>query len=256
MSDDVNLPQPGAAAAAGPDSGADEAPVADLKREAALATPAEPGAGQPTDGQPIDSQTVDGQSIDGRPAGDLLPGPEPTARLREFLVEVLQTAVLALVLFLAIDFATARIRVQSISMQPTLYEHDFVLVNKLAYRWGDIERTDIIVFNPPISAAPEPYIKRVIGLPGDVVRIVGGNVYVNDELLHENYLAAEPGYNGIWNVPEGSVFVLGDNRNNSSDSHQWGMVPIENIIGKALVIYWPVDHWDVLHEATATAAAP
>ncbi len=159
-------------------------------------------------------------------------------------------------LFLAIDTATARIRVQSISMQPTLYEQDFVLVNRLAYRLGEMQRKDVIVFHPPLDAAVEPYIKRIIGLPGDTVRVVGGQVYVNDQLLQESYLKAPPGYNGVWLVPEGSVFVLGDNRNNSSDSRIWGMVPVSNIIGKALVIYWPVNHWKLLDQATAAAAAP
>lgn len=178
------------------------------------------------------------------------------AQVRSFLIELAQTAVLALILFLIIDTATARIRVQSISMQPTLFESDFVLVNRLAYRLGDLNRKDVIVFHPPLNAAEEPYIKRIIGLPGDTVRITGGEVYVNDQLLQETYLKAPPGYNGVWAVPEDSVFVLGDNRNNSSDSHAWGMVPISNIIGKALVVYWPVDHWKLLDQTTASAAAP
>jgi signal peptidase I len=178
------------------------------------------------------------------------------AQVRSFLIELAQTAILALILFLIIDTATARIRVQSISMQPTLYESDFVLVNRLAYRLGDLHRKDVIVFNPPLNAAEEPYIKRIIGLPGDNVRVTGGQVYVNEQLLQETYLKAPPGYNGVWEVPEGSVFVLGDNRNNSSDSHAWGMVPVSNILGKALVVYWPVDHWKLLDQATASAAAP
>jgi signal peptidase I len=181
---------------------------------------------------------------------------ERIARMRRFLVELSQTAILALILFMIIDTATARIRVQSISMQPTLYERDFVLVNKLAYRLGTIHRKDVVIFHPPLNQVAEPYIKRIIGLPGDTVRIAGGNVYVNDQQLQESYLKAPPGYNGVWSVPEGQVFVLGDNRNNSSDSHQWGMVPISNIMGKALVVYWPFDHWKLLEQATASAAAP
>jgi len=163
---------------------------------------------------------------------------------------------LSAILFLGINAVSARIRVESISMQPTLYEQDFVLVNRLAYRLGELHRKDVIVFNPPIDAAEEPYIKRVIGLPGDTIRIAGGQVFVNDQLLQETYLKAPPGYNGVWVVPEDSVFVLGDNRNNSSDSRIWGMVPVSNIIGKALVIYWPVNHWKLLDQATAAAAAP
>jgi len=128
------------------------------------------------------------------PAADVPPEAAESglASLRRFLIELVQTAVLALLLFLAIDTATARIRVQSISMQPTLYEQDFVLVNRLAYRLGELHRKDVIVFNPPIDAAEEPYIKRVIGLPGDTIRIAGGQVFVNDQLLQETYLKAPP----------------------------------------------------------------
>lgn len=176
------------------------------------------------------------------------------AQLRRFFVEALQTVLLALIIFMAINYATARILVQSVSMQPTLYERDFVLVNKLAYRFGEPERKDVIVFKPPLSPEEEPYIKRIIGLPGDTVRIANQQVYVNDVLLQETYLAAAPLYNGIWPVPDGMLFVLGDNRNNSSDSHHWGMVPIENIIGKAEFIYWPATHWKVLNPTTAVAA--
>ena len=174
--------------------------------------------------------------------------------LRRLFKEVWQTILLSLLLFAAINFATVRIRIQSISMQPTLFERDFVLVNKLAYKLGELNRRDVVVFQPPIEAENEPYIKRVIGLPGDTVRITDGMVYINDLPLQESYEAGPPNYHGVWKVPPGRVFVLGDNRNNSSDSHLWGMVPVDNIIGKAVVVYWPFTHWKVLDPATAAAA--
>jgi signal peptidase I len=177
-------------------------------------------------------------------------------KLRSFFKEVWQTVLLSALIFAVINIATVRIRVQSISMQPTLYERDFVLVNRLAYKLGDLGRRDVVVFQPPIEAEKEPYIKRVIGLPGDTVRVAGGIVYINDLPLQEAYEAAPPNYQGTWTVPEGMVFVLGDNRNNSSDSHIWGMVPVENIIGKAMVVYWPYAHWRTLDPATAAAAGP
>lgn len=185
-----------------------------------------------------------------------LPPTQPSwsTRLRRFVIEVFQTVVLALVIFAGINYATARILVQSVSMQPTLFESDFVLVNKLAYRFGDLGRKDVIVFQPPLSAEEEPYIKRVIGLPGDTVRIASGQVFVNNLPLQENYLSAPPAYNGTWIVPQNNVFVLGDNRNNSSDSHHWGVVPVDNIIGKAEFIYWPMAHWKVLNPNRAIAA--
>ena len=176
--------------------------------------------------------------------------------LRNLFKEVWQTVLLSLLIFAAINYATVRIRVQSISMQPTLFERDFVLVNKLAYKLGDLNRRDVVVFQPPIEAEKEPYIKRVIGLPGDTVRVTNGVVYINDSPLQESYEAAPPNYNGEWKVPLGRVFVLGDNRNNSSDSHLWGMVPVDNIIGKAVVVYWPYAHWKTLDPATASAAGP
>jgi len=130
-------------------------------------------------------------------------------------------------------------------MLPTLKNGEYVLVNRLAYRFGRLpEYGDIIVFSSPVS--DQDLIKRVIGLPGDQVQISNGQVYVNGQVLVEPYIAAAPMYQGQWNVPAGMLFVLGDNRNDSSDSHAWGWLPIENVIGKAILIYWPPPDWDVI----------
>jgi signal peptidase I len=193
---------------------------------------------------------------------EYLPGseiPEPGEKrggVRRFILDVLETLVLSLILFLAINAVSARIRVESISMQPTLYAGDFIIVNKLAYKLGEPGRGDVIIFHYPPDPNREPYIKRVIGLPGEMVRVDGGKVYVNNVLLKEPYISAAPSYQGSWKVPEDSLFVLGDNRNSSSDSHSWGMVPLKNVIGKAEVVYWPPTEWQVLNQATATAAEP
>jgi len=176
------------------------------------------------------------------------------AQARHFILEVLQTVVLSLLIYLGINAVTSRILVQSISMQPTLFESDMVLVNKLAYRLGEPGRKDIIVFNPPMDQQSEPFIKRLIGLPGDTVRIEAGQVMVNDIPLQENYIAEQPGYTGVWIVPQDQIFVLGDNRNLSSDSHHWGMVPLQNVIGKAEFVYWPPAHLKILNPASALAA--
>ena len=170
------------------------------------------------------------------------------------LWEITQTVMLSAMLFAAINVTTTRILVQSVSMQPTLYERDRVLVNKLAYKIGKPARKDVIVFNPPVTNIDEPYIKRIIGLPGDVVRITNEQVYVNDLPLQETYIAAPPNYVGSWNVPPGHVFVLGDNRNNSYDSHFWGVVALESILGKAEFVFWPVSHLKMLNLANASAA--
>lgn len=154
------------------------------------------------------------------------------------LFEILQLLVLPVLLYFAIDSMIARVRVQKISMEPTLEPGEILLVNKLVYRFGEIEYGDIITFHYPLD--PElDYVKRVIGLPEDEVIISSGQVSVNGRQLYEPYISAAPEYSGTWHVPAASFFVLGDNRNPSADSHVWGFVPLENIIGKAFAVYWP-----------------
>jgi len=181
------------------------------------------------------------------------PAPAPQNNLKRFLLDILETVGLAVVLFLAINAVSARVRVDGTSMLPTLENGEFVLINRLAYKFGQPERGDIIVFRS--LNAPEDLIKRVIGLPGETVRVDGGKVYVNDVPLTESYIAAAPVYIGTWEVPDGYLFVLGDNRNDSSDSHSWGLLPMENIVGKAVLVYWPFSNFMVIqHERTALAA--
>ena len=181
------------------------------------------------------------------------PGPAPQNHLKRFLLDILETVGLAVVLFLAINTISARVRVDRYSMRPTLENGEFVLVNRMAYKFGQPERGDIIVFRS--LNAPEDLIKRVIGLPGETVRVESGKVYVDDVLLAETYIAAAPIYAGTYAVPEGHLFVLGDNRNDSSDSHSWGSLPVDNIVGKAVLVYWPFSNFMVIqHERTALAA--
>lgn len=177
-------------------------------------------------------------------------------RFRRTLVDALETILLSLVLFLGINAVSARIRIESVSMQPTLYAGDFVIVNKVAYKVGSPSRGDVIIFHYPPDPKREPYIKRIIGLPGDTVQIHDGKVRVNNHALNEPYISAPPQYQGEWTVPDDSLFVLGDNRNSSSDSHQWGMVPVTNVIGKAELVYWPPTEWKILSQDTAFAAEP
>lgn len=170
-----------------------------------------------------------------------------------FLLDVVETVVLAVVLFIGINAVSARVRVDGISMQPTLEDGEFLLVNKLSYFFGDVQRGDIIVFHFPLNPQEE-LIKRVIGLPGDHVVVRNNQVYVNDQLLDEPYIAQAPLYYGDWVVTEGHLFVLGDNRNNSNDSKDWGMLPEENVVGKAVLIYWPPPMWDVIEHPEVLAA--
>lgn len=188
---------------------------------------------------------------------ETIPDPSPGQSgggMRRIVLDILETLILSVILFLGINAVSARIRVESISMQPNLYAGDFVIVNKLAYKFGSPQRGDIIVFRYPPDPTQVPYIKRVIGLPGDEVHIADGKVYINGELLIEPYLTVTTNRGGDWKVPENSLFVMGDNRNNSSDSRSWGMVPMENVIGKALLVYWPPQNWALLNVSSAVAA--
>ncbi len=145
--------------------------------------------------------------------------------------------------------------IPSKAMLPTLEVGDRLVIDKLTYRFGQPERGDIIVFMPTDKAAAictgsqtsqrqrqDAYIKRIIGLPGDTVEVKQGQVYINGNPLKEKYISEAPDYQyGPIKVPQGSYWVLGDNRNNSCDSHYWGFVPRDNIIGKATQRFFPFD---------------
>jgi signal peptidase I len=165
-----------------------------------------------------------------------------------FFIDVIETLLLSAVLFLGINVVSARIRVEGTSMEPNLHNGEFVFVNKLAYKLGTPTRGDIIVFHYPRNPEQE-YIKRVVGLPGEKIEIANGKVFVNNQELEEPYIAASIKYGpGSWIVPEGSLFVLGDNRNNSSDSHRWGTLPMEYVVGRALMVYWPPQQWKLIEQ--------
>ena len=186
---------------------------------------------------------------------ELTPQAAPEKKARGFWRDLIETILMAVVLFLLLNAVTSRVRVYNISMQPTLFEGNLLVVNKLAYKLGEPKRGDIIVFHYQGSPA-EDYIKRVIGLPGDTVDVSGGVVQMNGQALTEPYIAALPGYTGTWTVSEGELFVLGDNRNHSSDSHDWGFVKQEWVVGKAVVVYWPLDRIRILSHPDLVNAAP
>jgi signal peptidase I len=185
---------------------------------------------------------------------------EEKTNWRQFFLDLIETLLLAVVLYFGINAISARVRVDGFSMVPTLQDGEYVLVSKLSYRLGEPQHGDIIVFKYP-GEPPQDLIKRIIGLPGDTVQVNGSVVYVNGQSLTEPYIAASPLYQGQWQVPEGFLFVLGDNRNDSSDSHSWGLLPMENVIGKAVIIYWPPPMWKAISHyeiavATPTISAP
>lgn len=185
--------------------------------------------------------------------------PEPTVAHSDrpwflrFFLDVLETLFLSAILFVGINAVSARIRVDGYSMEPTLHTGEFVIVNKLGYKLGSIQAGDVIVFHYPRDPEQE-YIKRVIGLPGDHVVVSAGEVIVNGQVLDEPYIASQPAYESTWKVPENSLIVLGDNRNSSSDSHSWGPLPMDNVVGKAVFVYWPPMRWGLIDHATAMDA--
>lgn len=181
------------------------------------------------------------------------PAPSPA---RQILVEIIQTISLALLLFLAINLVSARIRVDGQSMEPAFRDGDYVVVNRLAYRLGEIERGDVVVFPFPMNREDD-LIKRVIALPGDRISMEEGQLYVNGVTLQEDYLREPPRGNlQELIVPDSHVFVMGDNRNDSSDSRNWGPLAVEEIIGKAVFRYFPFNAMGVVVHPDLVAASP
>lgn len=205
-------------------------------------------------------------------------------RLRQFLAEACESLLiaLALVFFLIRPFVVHAFLIPSQSMEPTLLVGDRLLVNKFVYRMRKPHRQEIVVFKAPSlalqkSGKPDQtdYIKRLIGLPGDLVRVENGHAFVNGKLLNEPYLQLTSPFGGrtfpddylyetpwrdihrnlierhwgkFWvRVPEGHYFVLGDNRFNSLDSREWGFVPYHALIGKSLIRFWPIPRIGFIH---------
>jgi signal peptidase I len=153
-----------------------------------------------------------------------------------------------LIAVVLIVFIYQPVKVEGTSMEPSLTDQERIFINKFTYRFGfgSVARGDTVVFWYPQDTS-KSYIKRVIGVPGDRIRVEGGLVYVNGTPLDESYVPPENRDSNSWRdgeeqvVPEGKYFVLGDHRNQSSDSRMWGYVPRENIYGKAVFVYWPLE---------------
>ena len=172
------------------------------------------------------------------------------------LREIVETVLLTIAIFLLVNAATGRFRIEGASMEPNLHDSEYVLIDKISYRLHTPERGDVIVFER--QGVERDYIKRVIGLPGDTVQIGGGKVMVNGRTLDEPYLNTTM----LNDMPARKIdpehyFVLGDNRNNSSDSRSFGSIAAKDIIGRAWLVYWPPSEWNVVpHHTYAAAPAP
>lgn len=167
-----------------------------------------------------------------------------------FLVEILEVVLVAFVLWWVLRSYVIETReIPTTSMVPTIQVGDRVFAEKFYFKYfDDIRSGDIIVFRPPAEAhSTNDFIKRVVGLPGDKIEIKNHVTYINDKPLHESYINESVKDNfGPVVVPKDSVFVMGDNRNNSDDSRFWGFLPMQNIIARTLFCYWPLSHLGTL----------
>ncbi len=163
--------------------------------------------------------------------------------------EICETIALVVVIYALVNLATARFIVDGPSMEPNFATGQFVLVSRVNYLIGEPQRGDVVVFKYP-GNPQEDYIKRVIGTPGDTVEIRDAKVYVNGGLLDEPYIN-EPCLprmcqDNAWELGATQYFVMGDNRNHSSDSRAFGAVERDLIIGEALIRYWPPQDWGIV----------
>jgi signal peptidase I len=181
------------------------------------------------------------------------------------LLELLETLLLTVVIFLVVQlFAAQPYQVQQESMENTLMPNQYVLVDKLTPRFDAYHRGDVIVFNPPTgwTADPHgtPYIKRIVGVGGDTVDIHGGHVFVNNVQISEPYVfEGQPtqvsgGGSGKWTLGPTQLFVMGDHRQASQDSREFGPIDKSTVIGRAWLRYWPINQFGLLPQPKSTAA--
>jgi signal peptidase I len=169
---------------------------------------------------------------------------------KSFIRDLIEVAVLALVLYFLIQFAVQTIHVQGPSMQNTLQNNDFLIASKVSYRLHEPQRGDIVIFKPNNEASND-YIKRIIAQPGDHLRITHAQVFINGKLLKEDYLPEPWTWSDTWNngnedvVPADSYFVMGDNRNHSTDSRFLGYQKKDQFLGKAWVRIWPLSSFAI-----------
>ncbi len=183
-----------------------------------------------------------------------LPSKVPVPQLWSWLRDLAETLLLAILLYAGINALTGRYQVINVSMQPTLYEGQYLIVSKLSYRLRDPARGEIVVLEPPPGQSDDtPLIKRIVGLPGDHVEARNGRIWVNGVVLNEPYVSGPVAYTDSWVVGADEYFVLGDNRNSSSDSHNWGTITREALIGKAVFRYWPFNEFGPFTRPTFAA---
>ena len=174
--------------------------------------------------------------------------------MKHVIRDILETLLLTLIIYFGVRLGVQNFRVEGLSMEPTLHNNQYLIVNKLSYRFTEPQRGDIVVFRFPHDPRRD-FIKRIVALPGEAVEVRSGRVFINEQLLDEPYVRSPPLYGYSRRVvPDDEYFVLGDNRNNSSDSAAWGWLPQEYVIGKAWFSYWPLAWFGPLSHYTPVAA--
>ena len=167
--------------------------------------------------------------------------------MRTFLRDILGTFILAVVIFFLLQATVQSFIVIGPSMEPEFEGGQRLLISKVAYALNEPERGDVIIFRTPHNPKVDYIIKRIVALPGDTVEVKMGAVYVNGSKLDEPYIKDPPSYTlPQKKIPENKYFVLGDNRNNSNDSHNGWTVPRQNMKGKAWISLWPPDKWGLV----------
>ncbi len=167
--------------------------------------------------------------------------------------EIIETVLLTALIFLIVNTLTGRFRIEGQSMEPNLHDGEYVLIDKVSYALHPPARGDVIVFLRPNE---RDFIKRIIGVPDDTVEVREGRVYVNGAALDEPYLSQPTRADmSPRRVEAGRYFVMGDNRNNSSDSRSFGTIVAEDIVGRAWLVYWPPNDWGTVPHHTYTALA-
>lgn len=183
-------------------------------------------------------------------------------RLGAFFLDIFEVIVFAIGIFFFIYLLVMRPhKIDGESMMPNFTNGEYLLTERVSYYLRDPMRGDVVVFTPPVTNLDE-YIKRVVALPGETVMVKDGRVYINGKVLDESYIAGTVYTNGgsflsegaSYKVPDGEFFVMGDNRNNSSDSRYWGPITKKVITGRAWVVYWPLNLMGSVPKPTYTFA--
>jgi signal peptidase I len=188
-------------------------------------------------------EAIETEAVESQAGGET---PSTWDAVKSVLREIIETVILTLVIFFLIQTVVRNFKVVGTSMEPNLHNGQYLIIDKISYRLGEPQHGDVIVFEPP-NRPGEDYVKRVIALPGELVEIQNGRVLINNESLDELYIVRPGSYSmQPRRVGPDELFVLGDNRNSSSDSRNWGMLSQDKVVGRAWISYWPPSQWGMI----------